>query len=46
MTRTQSKDHNIVSFIINKISSFSYNDKTYILADGYSRLSHYHKSAC
>ena len=44
MNRIQNKDHNIGFYRINKISLSSYNDKTYILEDGYSRLSHFYKS--
>ena len=43
MNRIQSKNHNIGSHRINKIS-LSY--KQYILKDEYSRLSHFHKSTC
>ena len=46
MNRIQSKDHNIGSCRNNKISLSSYDDKKYILKDGYSRLSHIHKSTC
>ena len=41
MNRIQSKDDNIGSYRINKISLPSYNDKKYILKNGYSRLSHF-----
>ena len=44
MNRIQSKNHNIESYRINKVSLSSYDDKKYILTDGYSRLSHFHKS--
>ena len=38
----KSKDHNIESCRINKISLSSYDDKRYILKDEYTRLSHFH----
>ena len=38
MKRSQSKDHNIGSYRINKTSLSSFDDKRYILEDGYSRL--------
>ena len=44
MNRTQSKNHNIRSYRIFKISLSSYDDKKYILKDGYGRFSHFHKS--
>ena len=44
MNRIQSKNHTIKSYRINKISLSSYNDKKYILKDGYRRLSYFHKS--
>ena len=47
MNRSQSskiKDHNIGSYKTNQISLSSCNDKKYILEDGDSRLSHFHKS--
>ena len=37
MNGIQSKDHNIGLYIVNKINLSSYNDKWYILEDGYSR---------
>ena len=43
MNRIQGKYHNIKSYRISKISLPSYNDKKYMLKDGYSRLSHIHK---
>ena len=43
MNRNQSKIHNIGSYIINKIYFSFYDDKKYILKDGYSRLSPIHK---
>ena len=46
MNRIQRKIHNTGLHRIIKISLSSYNDKNYILEDGYSRLSHFHKSAC
>ena len=46
MNGIQSKDHNIGLYTVNKINLSSYNDKWCILEDGYSRLSHFHKSAC
>ena len=39
MNRSQSKDHNVESYRINKISLSSYDDKKDILKDGYNRLS-------
>ena len=42
----QNKDQNIRSYKINKISFCSYDDKKYIVKDGYSTLSHFHKSTC
>ena len=42
MNRIQSKDNNIGSYRINKISLSSYDDKRYIPKDEYSRLSHFH----
>ena len=44
MNRIESKSHNKGYYRINKISFSSYNDKIYLLGDGYSRLSHFHKS--
>ena len=44
LNRIQSKDHNIESYRINKISLSSYGDKKKILDDGYSRLLHFYKS--
>ena len=44
MNRIPSKDHDIGSYRINKISLPSYNDKKYIVEDGYNRLSYFHKS--
>ena len=35
MNRNQTKDHNIGSYRINKIYFSSYDDKKYILEDGY-----------
>ena len=46
MNRIQSKNHTIKSYRINKFPLSSYNDKKYILKDGYSRLSSFHKSIC
>ena len=43
MNRTQSKDHNLGPYRIIFLSF--YNDKKYILEDGYIRLSHFHKLA-
>ena len=43
MNRIQSKCHNMGSYRINAVSLFSYDDHKYILRDGYSRLSHFHK---
>ena len=43
LNRIQSKAHNIGLYQINNFLS-SYNDKKYILKDGYSRLSNFHKS--
>lgn len=37
MNGIQSKDHNIGLYKVNKISLSSYNDKWYILEDGFSR---------
>ena len=42
MKRIQSKDQKVGLYII-KISFSCYDDKKYILEDGYSRLSHFHK---
>ena len=42
LNRIQSKNQNIGSYKINKISS--YDNKKYILKDGYSELSHFRKS--
>ena len=39
MNRSQSKDHNVESYRINKISLSSYDDKKGIPKDGYNRLS-------
>ena len=44
INRIQSIDHNIESHRINKIYLFYYDDQKFILKDGYSRLSHFHKS--
>ena len=44
MNRIQSKDHNVGSYRINKISLSSYDDKKHILKDGYSRSRQFHKS--
>ena len=44
MNKIQSKDQNIGSYKINKVSLSPYNDKRYILKDGYSSLSHLDKS--
>lgn len=44
MNRTQSKDHNVWTYRINKTSLSCYNNKKYIIEDGCSRLSHSHKS--
>ena len=46
MNTIQGKDHNIGPYKINNIYLSSYDDKKYILEDGYSRLSHFHKSTC
>lgn len=46
INRIQSKDHNITSYWINDISLPSYNDKKYLLENGYSRLSNFHKPTC
>ena len=46
MGRIQTNGHNIGLYRINKISLPSYNDKTYIFKNGYSRLSHFHTSTC
>ena len=43
MNRIQSRNHKIGSYRINKICLSSYDDKKYILKDGYSKLSHFHK---
>ena len=43
LNRIQSKAHNIGLYQINNFLS-SYNDKKYILKEGYSRLSNFHKS--
>ena len=42
MKRIQSKDQKVGLYII-KISLSCYGNKKYILEDGYSRLSHFHK---
>ena len=44
MNRIQGKYHNIESYRISKIYLSSCDDKKYILKDGYSGLSHFHKS--
>ena len=44
MNSIQSKDHNLVLYRINKVSLSSYKEKKCILNDGYSGLSHFHKS--
>ena len=44
MNKIQSKDQNVRSHKINKVSLSLYNDKRYILRDGYSSLSHLDKS--
>ena len=44
MNRIQTKDHNIGSYKISQIFLSCFDDKTYILEDGYCRLSHFHKS--
>ena len=44
INRIQSKNHNIGSYRTNKISLSSFDDKKYILKDGFSRLSHFNKS--
>ena len=44
LNRTQSKNHNIGSYRINKISMSPYSDKKDIIKDGYSRLSRFNKS--
>ena len=44
INRFQSKNHNIGSYRTNKISLSSFDDKKYILKDGFSRLSHFYKS--
>ena len=44
MNRIQSKNRNIDPYRINKVSLSCYNDKKYVLEDGYCRLSHFHKS--
>ena len=41
----QSKDHNIWTYRVIKISLSCYNDKKHILEHGYSRLLDFHKSA-
>ena len=46
MNRIQSKDYNKGAYRINKISLSSYDDGKYILKDGYSRLSNFHKFTC
>ena len=43
MKRIQSKDHKKGSYIF-KVFLCCYDNKKYILEDGYSRLSHFHKS--
>ena len=40
MNRIQSKDGNIGSYRINKAFLCSYDDKKYILKNGYSRITH------
>ena len=42
--RIQSKDHIVAWYNINENSLSSYDNKKYVLKDGYSRLSHFHKS--
>ena len=44
INRIRSKNHNIDLYRINKITLSSYDYKTYILKDVYSRLSYYDKS--
>lgn len=43
MYRIQSKAHSKGTYKIDKISSFWYNYKNYILEDGHQRLIHFHK---
>ena len=44
MNRIQSKNQNIGSYRINKISLSSCDHQKYILKDEYSKISHFHKS--
>ena len=44
MNTIKSKDHNIESYIINKVCLLSYGDNKYLLEDGYGKLSHFQKS--
>ena len=44
INRIQSRNHNIGSYRTNKISLSSFDDKKYILKDGFSRLSHFYES--
>ena len=46
INRIQSKDHIIGLYKINESTLASSVDKKYILNDGKSRLSHFHKSHC
>ena len=44
MNRIQSKDYNIRSYKISKVFLSCYDDKKHTPEDGYSKLSHFHKS--
>ena len=44
MNEIQSKYHNMESYRINESFLACYDNKIYILEDGYSSLSHFHKS--
>ena len=46
MNRIQSKDYNIETNRISEVSLSCYDDKQYILKDGYHRLSNFYKSTC
>ena len=46
INRIQSKDHNIQTYEINKVSISCYNNEKYIHKKGCHTPSHFHKSSC
>ena len=46
MNRIQSEDHIIGTYLISNVSLSCYDDKKYILENGYCKLLRFHKSTC